>query len=93
MQNSNLIQIPLCTEHLNCASNIKIDKSECLNKCSGIIVTSYEQVKMEDRPSNIDNAIIEYLSRKVPYLRKMPKDFEGSYLMFNVFKIMAVIFD
>ena len=43
-------QTPLCTEeHFDCVSSTKVDDSDCLQQCSGLIVTSYDQQDIEDK--------------------------------------------
>ena len=40
----NSFQTPLCTaSNLECLSNVKVDNQNCLQKCSGLMVTSYDQ--------------------------------------------------
>ena len=75
------LQNPLCTsENLDCISNIKVDNSDCVPKCSGILVTSYEQRDAEEKLTNVEKRMIEYMSNKVLYLEKMANEFQGSYL-------------
>ena len=79
-------QSPLCTaEDLDCVSSIKVDNkdnSECLHQCSGILVTSYDQKKIDDRLSNAVSGIIEYMSKNFYdfYDRHMAEQFKGSFL-------------
>ena len=39
-----MIQIPICTTtvQMACVANISVEKQECLKKCSGLLVTSYD---------------------------------------------------
>lgn len=70
------------SKHLDCVSSIKIEKSECLEQCSGTLVTSYEEQEIEDRPLNLVNTLVDklskYMSVKLPYgLGRMPVEFQG----------------
>ena len=41
---------PLCTaSNLQCISSIKVDTSNCLQQCSGLMVTSYDQQEIINR--------------------------------------------
>ena len=40
-------------DNLNCVSQIKVNDSACLQICSGLLVTSYNQEEIEDRLSNV----------------------------------------
>ena len=56
--------MPLCiAEKLECVSNIMIDKSDCLQQCSGLLVTSYDQQDIENGVLNL----VDYLNSKVYY--------------------------
>ena len=68
-------QTALCTEeHLDCVSNIKVDNSDCLQQCSGIVVTSYDQQDIEDKFIKL----VEYMSRGSYDFRNIGKEFQGS---------------
>ena len=59
--------MPLClAEKLECVSNIMIDKSDCLQQCSGLLVTSYDQQDIENGVLNL----VDYLNSKVYYQSK-----------------------
>ena len=77
-------QSPLCTaEDLDCVSRIKDDKednSECLQQCSGMLVTSYA----DNQFSNVVQEMIEYMSRKNSDFENMAKEFQGSFITFFV---------
>lgn len=67
---------------VDCVSSIKIDNSECLQQCSGILVTSFEEQEIEDRPLNLVNTLVDklskYMSEKLPYdFGQMSKEFQG----------------
>ena len=49
---------------MNCISSIKaIDTgTDCLQQCSGVLVTSYDKEEIEDRPLNLINKLIEKLN-------------------------------
>ena len=53
-------QTPWCStkENLDCVSSIKVNTSDCLQQCSGILVTSLN----EDRLSNMMSKMVEMLS-------------------------------
>ena len=72
-------KVPYCTaEHLNCVSSIKFDHSDCLQQCSGILVTSFYQ----DRLSNVESEMsrmVEYMSRQIHVFRNLAKEFKGSH--------------
>jgi len=70
---------PLCTaEDLDCVSSIdNKDNSECLQQCSGILVTSYSQEKINDRLSNTVNGMIEYMSKKYYDFSLLAEQFKG----------------
>ena len=40
-------------EKLECVSNLKVDFSDCLQQCSGVLITSYEAKELHDRVSNL----------------------------------------
>ena len=68
-------QTPLCTEeHLDCVSSIKVENSNCLQQCSGIIVTSYDQQDIEDKFIKL----VEYMSKGSYDFRNIGKEFQGS---------------
>ena len=73
-------QIPICTaEELDCASKVKINDAECLQQCSGILVTSYDQDELEERSNIGFKNLAEYLSQKDLYggLTNMAEEFQG----------------
>ena len=49
----------MCTtaEHLHCVSSIKVNTSECLQQCSGLMVTS----KTENSLASVVSEVVEYL--------------------------------
>ena len=70
-------------EHLYCVSGIKIDNSDCLQQCSGIIVTSYDQEDEQEDKSDIRfKKLVEYMSGSgdyfLQYFKNMAKVFQGS---------------
>ena len=71
------------SKHLvDCVSSIKIDNSECSQQCSGILVTSFDEQEIEDRPLNLVNTLVvrlaKYMSEKLPYdFGQMSKEFQG----------------
>ena len=72
----------MCTaEQLQCVSSIKVDKSECLQQCSGLLVTSFDKNEIEDRPVEIANALVDKLTKFMSeshYLfQDMAKNFKG----------------
>ena len=69
------LQTQLCTEEkLDCVSNLKVDNSDCLQQCSGVLVTSYDQQDIEDISKK---NLIKYISGKSPFLKDMRKEFQG----------------
>ena len=57
------LQYPLClADQLNCVSSIKVDTSGCLQQCTGILVTSYDQKKIEDGLLIAVDQIIQYIN-------------------------------
>jgi len=71
----------LCTaEDLDCVSSIKVDKednSECFQQCSGILITSYNQKKIDDRISNVVREMIDYISKTSYILQNLAEQFIG----------------
>ena len=72
-----------CTEHLDCVTSIKIEKSECFHQCSGVLVTSFDQQdEQEDRSDIRFKKLVEYMSRSgdyfLDYFKDMAKVFQGS---------------
>ena len=70
-------------EHLYCVSGIKIDNSDCLQQCSGIIVTSYDQEDEQEDKSDIRfKKLVEYMSGSgnmyFNYFKNMAEVFQGS---------------
>ena len=80
-------QSPLCTaEDLDCVSRIKDDKednSECLQQCSGMLVTSYA----DNQLTNVVQEMIQYLTRKKDF-ENMAKEVQGSLLAIFVFSFI-----
>ena len=73
-----ILQTPLCTEHhLDCISSIKIDKSDCFQQCSGMLVTSYEQMEIENKMSRFANEMIEFMMEENYAFRKSANKFKG----------------
>ena len=81
------MQTPLCTaKNLECVSRIKVKKLACFQQCSGILITSYDQEDVEDRPINVVNSLVDklaaYLSGKLSYyLKNMPTEFKGFFYL------------
>ena len=67
--------MPLCTTE--CVSNMTIDNSKCMEKCSGMIVTSYVQ---KDMVNSDMTELIDYLSRNGAGLANMANYFKGIYI-------------
>ena len=68
-------QIPLCTaDQLNCVSSIKVDTSECLQQCSGIMITS----KTENRLLSVVSEMVQFLRKNNRKFKKIAKKFPGS---------------
>ena len=63
-------------EDLDCVSSIKVDTSECLQQCSGIMVTS----KTENRLSSVVSGIVEYFRKNNRGFEEIAKEFPGSCL-------------
>ena len=71
-----ILQVPLCTiENLDCVSSLKVDKSDCLQKCSGMIVTSYDQHRL----SNAVDEMVKFLSNKHLEFKDIASRYPGSY--------------
>ena len=64
-------------EDLDCVSSIKVDTPECLQQCSGIMVTS----KTENRLSSVVSGIVEFLKEDRTGFEKIAKEFPGSCLI------------
>ena len=74
MINNHLIQAELCTaKDIQCISNIREDNSECLQKCSGLQVTSSNEQELEDTVTNL----IKYLIEKQYSYRDMSEKVKG----------------
>jgi len=72
-------QSPLCTvEHFDCVSRIKVANSDCLQHCSGILVTSYDQEDVENKIESKFTKLVEYISKDSPYLRSIKDKIQGS---------------
>ena len=61
-------------EHLYCVSGIKIDNSDCLQQCSGIIVTSYDELDID----NTFTKLVKSYCKGSHFLKKMAKELQGS---------------
>ena len=62
----------MCTpEKIQCISRVKIDEAECLNKCSGMTVSSFYKLPMEDA---FQTKLIKYLHGRDS---TFPKDLIG----------------
>ena len=62
LMNNGMLQTPLCSpEHLDCITSIKYNSSDCLQKCSGMQVTSYDKQDIEDRGNVGFMKLVEYL--------------------------------
>ena len=79
----------MCSSKLqvDCVSSIKIDNSECFQQCSGILVTSFDEQEIEDRPLNLVNTLVgklaNYMGQKLPLdFGHMALEFEGFCLQF-----------
>ena len=68
-------QTPWCStkENLDCVSSIKVKTSDCLQQCSGILVTSYEQQEIEDTVSKL----AKYMIAKSWDFKNLANDIEG----------------
>ena len=68
-------QTPWCStkENLDCVSSIKVNTSDCLQQCSGILVTSYEQQEIEDTVSKL----AKYMIAKSWDFKNLANDIEG----------------
>ena len=63
--------MPLCIgEKLECVSNITIEKSDCLQQCSGLKVISYEQQDIENGILNL----VDFLTSKISNLNEQDKE-------------------
>ena len=64
-ENIWIFKAPLCTtKDIECVRSTKLDDSECLQQCSGLFVTSYDQLEIEERSDVRFRKLIEYLSGK-----------------------------
>ena len=72
-----ILQFSLCTtaEHLDCVSSIQVDISECLQQCSGVMVTS----KTENSLLSVVSEMVEYLkgNRYMKGFEIIAKEFPG----------------
>ena len=75
------LQTSLCTEeHIDCVSGIKIDNSDCLQQCSGIFVTGYDQQDEQEDKSDIRfKKLVEFMDKTSYTFRDsdMAKVFQG----------------
>ena len=76
-----IIQHSICTaSKFDCASKLMIDNSECLQKCSGMLITSYEtdlEKEIVDRTNVAFKRLSDYMSRNSFELQYMAQDFQG----------------
>ena len=70
---------------MDCVSRIKVDSSDCLQQCSGLLVTSYDQQEIEYDLDFRFSKLAEYFSRKdFGQHRNMANEFKGSFFkMYN----------
>lgn len=73
----------MCTtkKHLDCISSIKVDNSECLQQCSGTLITSYNQEEYEDVSlKKAMDELVKYMSEKDSFYHNMANEFQGHNL-------------
>ena len=69
------LQYPLClADQLNCVSSIKVDTSERLQQCSGIMITS----KTENRLLSVVNEMVQFFRKISREFKEIAKQFPGS---------------
>ena len=88
-----MLKHPLCTaKKLDCVSSIRMDNSECFQQCSGILITSFDQIEIMDRLSNELaklERLVNYLRESIPYyLENIKNEFQGSYFTYTFFPLI-----
>ena len=75
---------PLCTfKEMECIKNIDIDEYKCLQECSGLLVTSYDQNEIENSVLSLIlsriTELTDYMKEKVYPLEKIKEDIKGIF--------------
>ena len=78
------IKVPTCTrEQLKCVGEIPMDSSNCLQKCSGMLVTSYTQHDIENQElPKLVSMFAAYFGQKMNTFEDMEEAFQGMVFSF-----------
>ena len=61
---------------MDCVRNLNFNSTDCLQQCSGMLITSYD-IDIENTIYSKLSKMTEYMSKKSFYFRDMGKEFKG----------------
>ena len=77
------IQVPLCApEKLKCIRNVTVDNSNCLQTCSGMLITSYTVEEIEKQLPKLVSMLTNYFGKKNPSFDDIENTFKGSPILY-----------
>ena len=61
---------------MDCVRNLKMNNTDCLQQCSGMLITSYD-MDIENTIYSKLSKLTEYLSQKINLVKDIGKEFKG----------------